>query len=86
MKARKTIYYVEAMILEKLSCGYRDFEIKFHIGNCRYIAIVSGNTVDVGSFDDDMKLYPRINERIEKAIEDHFPVSIRYPSFTSFTL
>lgn len=86
MKARKTIHYVEAMILEKLSCGYRDFEIRFNVGNCRYLVIVSGDTVEVGSIEDDTKQYPRINERLEKAIKDHFPISIQSPPFTLFTL
>ena len=74
---------LEYLIIEKLNEGYYDFEVKFRD---RYVAMVSGNTVEIGSLDDDLKTYPRISRKIENAIDDFFQDNLKSPPFTSFTL
>jgi len=86
MKARETIDRLKFFIIERLEEGYYDFEVKFHVGNCRYLAIVSGNNVFIGSFDKDEMNYPRIEKSIEDKIKSYVPSVISALGFTSFKL
>ncbi len=86
MKSRQTIEQLTTFINRKLEEGYYDFEVVFHIGNFRYLAIVSGNNIFLGSFRDDLRDYPNISRHIEDQITEYIADDGTAPGFTHFEM